>query len=478
MHKSQIAFVFVVIGVLLLVFILPADTSNTVVGNCDRTYDFYVHYGDFRFNHRLYISLPSSLYDYYHGETHDCDYPEFVTPSVVEPIAKSIQIATGDKPHVEEEFANAVLMMVHRIPYLKCNIKYPVETLRDNFADCDASAVLAASIMKAGGLDVVLLYYEELTPKHMNLGVHLPYEPSYNTLPGAPTGFEYNNKTYWIAETTPKEDWMIGDQPDSLSGTNPVVITLDASEESAPEQVASNLDCPLTPSSISLNISLGNSSVRKRILRLRISGSVSPACSEKTVLVYIIQDGYSQLPFETVSTDDRGDYTFMWNPPSSGTYYIRTSWGGDMNYTGSDSDELTVCIGSAQGYLYFGSRYIKEFLKINASGPGVLFSSEFIVLRSEQATTAPSSEQTSVNNFGIVLRRNGGKNYTVSATEMDNSDTSQITKQLIVDNSLLNAPMITRENTWYRVAANMSENGTAAELYDENSCLLKSVSQR
>ena len=74
----------------------------------------------------------------------------------------------------------------------------------DNYGDCVGLSILAASIMEAGGLDVVLIHYTGINPQHMNVGVYLPYTPAYHTTLTTPTSFTYDNKTYWTAEATPK----------------------------------------------------------------------------------------------------------------------------------------------------------------------------------------------------------------------------------------------------------------------------------
>ena len=42
----------------------------------------------------------------------------------------------------------------------------------------------------------------------------------------------------------------------------------------------------------------------------------------------------------------------------------------------------------------------------------------------------------------------------------------------------MNASMSTRENTWYKVVARISEDEITAELYDKNGTLLKSIATR
>jgi hypothetical protein len=484
--------------------------------------------------------VPLSLYDYYRGETHvvdsDIDYSKFVTPNAVRPIAENIQDVTSDNRYSDEEFVNAVLMLVHQIPYVESEVKYPVETIIDNSGDCDTLSLLAASIMKAGGLDVVLFYYKEL--RHVNVGVYLPYAPHLRWL-SPPTYYEYNGKKYWTAEATSGGDWRLGDQPGSLGNAKPVIIPLENTENSSPAHVSSSLDGSLNQSSISINPASDNSNIGSRERTLIISGAISPEFEGKSVLMYVSQDETSYDVFRT-ETDYLGKYSFTWNFTSTGTYYIRTSWSGASNYAGADSETLTVFVGfpkfmgqfEGPGYSYtFGSASIaayelrirqgvKEFINMNVSGTGVLLSGEFIILRSEQTiqqsgqtitipkreltvrlpgrrqitielpeqtTTIPTDVQPLrlpdnlvINDqFGFILRNNGENNYSIDVKGLNNDDISQITK-LGEGNgtAFMDASAGIRDDTWYNVVTRMSEDEITAELYDTNGTLLKSTATR
>jgi hypothetical protein len=338
----------------------------------------------------------------------------------------------------------------------------------------------------------------------------------------APIGYEYDNKTYWMAECTPAMDWKVGDLPQLLANVKPTIISLENCEESSPAQVSSSLDSPLIPSSISINLSSENSSIGGGEPTLTISGSIWPAYSGKSVVMYVNQNGSSCNTFSTV-TDDLGNYSLTWNFTSTGTYYIRTSWSGTSNYAGADSETLTAFVGFPKSVVQFtvpeyeyvlglagAAAYelrvrqgVKEFLSVHLSGTGVLLSGEFIILRSGQTTTISKSEQripswqtvtitagmqplrlpddynlTLNNQFGFILRNNGGNNYTASIRGLDGYDISQI-KQLDGNGTeFMNASMIIKENTWYNVVARMSENETTAELYDINGTLLESTATR
>jgi hypothetical protein len=439
-------------------------------------------------------------------------------------------------PYSDEQFANAVLMLVRQVEYVESNVKYPIEAIVENAGDCDVLSLIAASIMKAGGLDVVLLHYKGLSPSHVNIGVHLPYTPVYRAWWMAPTGYEYNNRTYWMAECTSQMEWKVGDSPEMLANAKPQIIPLENYEKSSPARVSSSLDTPLIPSAISITLSPQNSSVREKEQSITISGSISPAYAAKSIVIYVNKEnGSSYDAFKTV-TDHLGKYSLTWNFTSMGTYYIKASLSGFSNYASSDSEILTVFVGSYKpliednvpehyggdetDYVFartnadlinkiFSNQGGKEFLGHNLTGTGILLSGEFIVLRSDQTTTpkertitmsrivtvpiwrrrhgtrrieqtitVTESEQTTNNQFGFILRHNGGYNYSASVRVLDEHDVFQITKQDENNRGVINASTSTKENTWYKIEARIFEDGITASLYDENVTLLKNAAAR
>src|SRR4030067_1877796 len=208
-------------GVTSLHGFLSVEPSSPVSSNFERAFTFDAQQGLFRSMHTLYVSVPASLYDYYNSKSHfvngDGEYAKFVTSDPFKPIAEDIRNVTSNLAYSDEQFANAVLAVVRQVPYVRSPVKYPVEAIVENSGDCEALSLLAASIMKAGGLDVVLLYYTGLNPRHVNLGVCLPHAPVYRSMWTVPTGFEYNNKTYWMEEATSRGEWKVGDKPDLLA---------------------------------------------------------------------------------------------------------------------------------------------------------------------------------------------------------------------------------------------------------------------
>jgi hypothetical protein len=503
------------IGILLLVFIIP----NSFAGNYDQTYNFQVQFG--LLSQKLYVSVPPSLYDYYHAKTHsladDSEYATLVTPDAFKSIAESIQNLTRDKPRSDEEFANAVLMLVHQIPYNISDVKYPIETLVENSGKCDTLSLLAASIMKAGGLDVVLLYFKDV--HHINVGVYLPYEPhgTWWWLPS--TGYEFDGKKYWIAECTPAMEWKVGDVPPLLAGEQPWIISLENSETSSPAGVSSKLGVPLNSSSISINLSSDPSDISDNEWTLTISGSISPGYPNETVVVYFSQDGISYDACRT-ETDYWGNYSFSWDLTSTGTYYVRTSWSGNLDCAGADSEILTVFIGFPESlvqfkgpdyYYTYGRAYVaayelrvrqgvEDFLDIQLSGTGVSLTGEFIIVKSGQIITIPrigetkesiekitipkgfqplrlpdDIEQTTNNQFGFILQNSGGNNYTLNVRGLDDYDMAQINKPDGNRTAFMNASTNIKEDTWYKVVASISEDEITANLHNMDGTPIESM---
>lgn len=503
-------------------------------GNYEPSFSFIVQNGYYRSENTLYASLPPSLKDYYHAKSHtvnnERDYAKFVTPNVVQSIADNIRNITQNSPYNDEEFANAVLMIVRRIPYVRSSAKYPVETIVENSADCDGLSILAASIMKAGGLDVVLLLYKGINPTHMNVGVSLEQMPVSHPWWIVPSGIEQGNKTYWIAESTSLSDWTVGDRPELLAHDKPLVISLDNCEKQSPASISSSLNSHLEPSAISINLSIVSPNISSNDRSLQVSGSISQAFINDPVAVYINQPGYPPTAHVTL-TDQFGNYTFLWNVTLPGTYNIKTSWSGSSNYSGSDSETLTVFIGAQQppiaelpsyfwsgdssespsrassGYLSLFNQGTKEFLKSNLTGTDVMLSGEFIVLsygeeilpnmttitipayqktfrlpRSRQTVTIQIPEETITipefevlhNQFGFILEHTEESNYTASVKILTDGDAAQISQSLDEGNTMfMNASDVAPKNAWYKAVARVSGDEVAVEVYNNTGTLLE-----
>jgi hypothetical protein len=287
--------------------------------------------------YRLTASVTSSLYDYYLSKNHYLplsEFAKFVTPNALNPVAEDLWSIYEN----EEDFANGVLMILHQIPYEESDIKYPVETIVENEGDCDTFSCVAASIMKAGGLEVVLLYYE--AESHMNVGVHLQQAPQYARSDSY--SYSYQGKKYYVAECTGgkwQEGWRVGECPEEFEGASATIITLENCEPQSPGEISSSYTSLVT-SSISLTISSTYTMQSQSVI---ISGSISPLRSYKNVTVYF-RLGSSWSAVGTLVTDANGSYSYVWRPGSGGIYYVTASWSGDSEYAGADSSTCRLIV--------------------------------------------------------------------------------------------------------------------------------------
>jgi hypothetical protein len=325
-----------VVYFLLMMFLLP---KGCLAANYDYTYELLDN-PEGSTVYRLTVSVTSSLYEYYSSQDHNImgvdDLAKFVTPTALKPVAIDLWSIYSD----DEDFVNGALMIVHQIPYEESvPQKYPVETIVENEGDCDLFSFIAASIMTAGGLDVVLLLYE--TQNHMALGVNLSHEP-YDARSDV-YYYTYNEKQYYVAECTGSDwrnGWRIGELPDMLNGAPARVITLEDSEQSSSGQVFSSF-MTITPSSVYLAVSTKFVFTGSTVT---ISGSISPVLSGKNVTLYVSSNGSPFRVLATVTTDSNGKYLHMWHSSSGGTHLVRASWYGDDVYTGADSTIQTLIV--------------------------------------------------------------------------------------------------------------------------------------
>jgi len=465
------------------------DSGN----NYDRTYSFYVQINRFQFSHKLYVSIPPSLYEYYRSRSRLCSrvYLNFVTPIAVKPIADALWNATRNLFHSEEQFANAVLMIVHQLSYAESDLKYPVETLVEGSGDCDVLSVLAASIMKAGGLDVVLLYYKGLKPRHMNVGVHLPYTPLYNTWWMPPTYYEYKGKKYWVAECTPMGNWKVGDQPRDLANVNPVVIPVQRCEENLPFSVSARLDKPLESSSISITLS-GDSS-KDENTTLRVSGAICPGYPQQRVIIYFKRETGPWGILGTASTDSLGRYSLDVTFNETGIFRIKAGWSGTINHKGSDSDEVIIFIRysvplepniyddhlwpknpqlrAQRAMLYWILRSKKgseQFFKWLGDNKDLnVVGVEFIML----------GGKTTEGKLGFLLSCNSTPPYNITILADFEQNILQVAKQLnnISSKILVETYVNFERNTWYTLILTISSDYVIAKTNDETGHVLAGI---
>jgi hypothetical protein len=282
--------------------------------------------------YELNVVVPQSLLDYYEDKRTDLrssSFPDYVTPYALAPIADCLwQIYETD-----EEFANGVLMLVHQITYEEtAPSKYPVETMVDGKGDCDLFSFIAASILEAGGIDVVLLHYETLS--HMNIGVGLSSPPEYAR--DAVFYVTDDGVRYYIAECTGgnwKEGWRVGECPEDCKEASSRIYSLEGAEAVAPGQVSASFSS-LDPSTMSLQISsfvvLQDSSVTVR-------GQISPGVANRDITIYSKFNLSTWTVIGTTATRSDGSFEYCWIAENAGLCMIQASCSGDDQYTGAIS---------------------------------------------------------------------------------------------------------------------------------------------
>ncbi len=289
--------------------------------------------------YRLTVSISEELYENYSSRDHTLyyyDFSRFVTPDTLKPIAEDLR----NIYKTDEDFANSVLTLVHQITYVESDPqKYPVETIVDNQGDCDLLSTTAASIMKAGGLDVVLLLLEGYD--HMFLGVNLPESPK--DARSTVHFYRHQEKKYYVAETTGgrwETGWRVGECPEKLQRALAKVITLDNFEKQAPGHVSSSYTIP-DSSELDMLLSTNFAVTQNDI---KISGKLTPSLSGENVTLYVSAFGSPVTLLATVLTDSEGGYSHIWYSPPGGFYSIKAKWSGDEDYNSTASDTFSLII--------------------------------------------------------------------------------------------------------------------------------------
>jgi hypothetical protein len=329
--------ILLVAALLVISYLLPNGFSQ----NHSQSYQL-LDKPDGSTSYRLNVTVQQSLYEYYTEKSHslnsNSDFAKFVTPYALKPIADCLlEIYTDD-----EDFVNGVLMIVHQIPYNENPAKYPAETIAENEGDCDLFSYAAASIVKARGLNVVLLYYE--SQAHMNIGVSLSHEP--NDVRSQAYYITYNNVNYYVAEATGgdwQNGWRVGECPEDLKDAQPQIITLENCEQTTYGQVSASYKT-LTSSTISLTIS---PTFLIQGGTVTLSGQLSPSLQNKTVTIYIKINNSPWIVLDTITTSQDGYFTCAWSAEDAGICYVRSSWSGNNDYAGADSATQTVTVLSA-----------------------------------------------------------------------------------------------------------------------------------
>jgi hypothetical protein len=339
--KGKYIRVFSVVVILLIIALslLPLGTSQTQTQSYTSSF-LLLNKPDGDLTYELNVTIPQTLYQYYSMQSHstfsDRDLAKFVTPYTLKPIADRLwQIYNNT-----EDFTNGVLMLVHQLTYQEIFPgRYPVETLADGYGDCDLFVYTAASILEAGGIPAVLIYYQDQL--HMEIGVDLgaaPTEARVETY-----SINYQNVSYYIGECTGSQwrtGWRIGETPSKYQNVSSQVVLVENTEQISLEQVSVTLR-ELDHSTLALQIStplmLENSSVT-------ISGQILPKTVIENVTLKAKINSDNWITIGTVETQADGWFIYSWVPPTGGVLTVQASWAGNRQYNGTTSVETNVIV--------------------------------------------------------------------------------------------------------------------------------------
>ena len=325
----------------IVVFVLSlAPLSQVQAQTTDYTVSFLLYnHPDGDLTYELNVTIPQVLYQYYilqnHGLYSNADFAKFVTPNTLKPIADKLWEIYNNT----EDFTNGVLMLVHQITYQEVIPgRYPIETLVNGYGDCDLFAYIAASILEAGGIPTVLLYYKD--QEHMEIGVDLgsvPTEARVGTY-----SISYQGISYYIGECTGngwRTGWRIGETPSQYQNISSQVITLENMEQTSVGQVSVSLK-QLDSSTLSLQIFLPllleNSNVT-------ISGQILPQlANENVTLQNKVGNGWATIA--TVITQIDGRFEYNWAPQTDGFIDVQAVWQGNRQYNGATSLQTNILV--------------------------------------------------------------------------------------------------------------------------------------
>jgi hypothetical protein len=290
--------------------------------------------------YELNVTIPQALYLYYTMQSHalysDSDFVKFVTPYALKPIADRLwQIYNNT-----EDFTNGVLMLVHQITYQEIIPgKYPVETLVAGSGDCDLFAEIAASILEAGGIPTVLLFYR--SQQHMEIGVDLGNAPTEARVEVYSVNIQ--NVPYYIAECTGsqwRDGWRVGETPTEYQNVSSQVITLENMEQSSAGQVSANIR-ELDPSTLALQTS---PSIILESSSVKISGQILPQTANENVTLQAKINNGGWTVIANVTTQADGRFQYNWVPAGGGMVAVQASWLGNRQYNGVTSAQASVVV--------------------------------------------------------------------------------------------------------------------------------------
>lgn len=336
--KNPKLFSFTAILIITL-SILPLGTSQPQTQGYTSSF-LLLNKPDGDLTYELNVTIPQTLYQYYSMQSHttfsERDFAKFVTPYPLKPIADKLWQLYNNT----EDFTNGVLMFVHQITYYEVFPgRYPVETLVDGYGDCDLFVYVAASILEAGGIRSVFIYYPDQL--HMEIGVDIDAAPTEARV--ETYTINYQNGSYFIGECTGNQwrtGWRIGETPSKYQNASSLVVPVENTAQTSLDQVTVTLR-ELEHSSLTLQMStpimLENSNVT-------ISGQILPQSANENVTLKVKINTGSWTTIGTVETKADGRFIYNWVPPKEGVLAVQASWIGNKQYNGATSLETNVLV--------------------------------------------------------------------------------------------------------------------------------------
>lgn len=329
------------IAALIVIVLSLVPMGRTEGGTQDTELQFYVtSHPDSYTTYQLNVTIPYSLYQYYTQQNHFLfspqDFSRFITPYTMKPVADRLwQIYNNT-----EDYTNGVLEIVHQLTYQDTiPSKYPIETLVDGNGDCDLFAYIAGSILEAGGIPVVLLYYKQ--QEHMQLAVDISYQPTEARTDAY--SVTYQNASYYIAECTGgswRSGWRVGECPNDYQNATSQIVGPDYMETSSIGQVGASLR-ELDPSTLTLALS---SPVILQNGNVTITGQILPQSAAENVTLQARSNGGAWFTIGLAQTDSEGRFSYDWMIQTPGSMDVQASWMGNTGLNGASSNVATVWI--------------------------------------------------------------------------------------------------------------------------------------
>jgi hypothetical protein len=364
------------VAVLLVIVVSLVPIGRTQGSTQDTVVSFLVqsHPGNGTI-YELNITLPYNLYPYYTSKSHFLfspqDFSRFITPYTFQPVADRLwQIYNNT-----EDYTNAVLAMVHQINYTELEpSRYPIETLMAGQGDCDQFVYIAASILEAGGIPTVILYYQN--EMHMEIAVDLGSEPV--DARSEVYSVTYQGSKYYLAEATGgswRQGWRVGECPSGYQNATSQVIAPLYMEESSIGQVSASLR-ELDPSTLTLQLS---TSAMFQNSQVTLTGQILPAQPNENVTLQGRNSGGSWFTVGSAQTDADGRFSYSWTVETEGLMEVQASWVGNRQLNGAVS---------VVGGVYVVSPFLIAFV-LAAAALCVVLAVAFVVVRRRKHSGVP-----------------------------------------------------------------------------------------